>query len=382
VVMIASRASRFSRPEIIPCILIQLGMTVGLVAWAAAVLRRQARRQGESGGAAQPRDYGSMIRLPLPASLEALGAGAAVVAGIAAPGAVGKRRVKDRSVSDNPVLWREIRRPLMARRWQSVLGSFLCIGLLLLTYGILGASGSYNRNPLGEPDLQIGYANIFCGLLTLLVCVLSATMIAGEKESDTWTLLLATPLKARASVVGKVLGVMRRMMWPSVFIAGHFLIFTIFQVIPIEAFLLICWILFAFNSVWIATGVYISLRTRKVTFAVILNLLLPLAAYLVVPLVLMIFSNVFLEHNSDRLPQIVALYAPYFYLTEGISTASDGHAIGAAVYSMPMRIDSKTAGEFFLIVFQVGVAYLAVSAAIIWRTIRHFDRLVGRARQL
>jgi ABC-type transport system involved in multi-copper enzyme maturation permease subunit len=383
VLMISSPMSRFARAEVIPCIIVQLAMTVALVAWAAAVLRRQARRQGESGGAAQG-DYGSMMLPPLPGSLEALSPARPMEPSdsLVQTGRRKKTIFKESSVSDNPVLWREIRRPLMARRWQSVVGSFACIGLLLITYAVIGNAGFSSRNPLSEPDLQIGYAMTFCVLLTLLVCVLSATMIAGEKESDTWTVLLATPLTARAIVLGKVLGVMRRMMWPSVFVVVHFLIFTVCGVIRVTTFWLICWILFVFNSVWIASGVYISLRTKKVTFAVILNLLLPIGAYALVPLFLLIFSNVFLNSNSDRLSQAVLLYAPYYYLGEGISTGGSSSGGSLTSYSMPMRIDAKTEQEFLLIIFVVGVGYLALCAAIIWRTIKRFDQFVGRARQI
>ena len=47
---------------------------------------------------------------------------------------------------------------------------------------------------LDDSELQMVYAVIFNGLYWLLVAVLSATAIAQEKESDTWTLLLTAPL--------------------------------------------------------------------------------------------------------------------------------------------------------------------------------------------
>jgi hypothetical protein len=50
--------------------------------------------------------------------------------------------------------------------------------------------------------------------------------------------------------------------------------------------------MFAFNALWIATGVFLSLWLRKVTLAVIINLLLALFAYLGVLMLLVIFSEV------------------------------------------------------------------------------------------
>ena len=82
----------------------------------------------------------------------------------------------------------------------------MCVILLLVTYALLA-----NVNGLDDEDTQIGYAVVFNGLFMLLVCVLAGTAIAQEKESDTWTLLLATPISGWDIVWGKVLGQLRRL---------------------------------------------------------------------------------------------------------------------------------------------------------------------------
>jgi ABC-type transport system involved in multi-copper enzyme maturation permease subunit len=367
-----------------PCIAIHLSLTLMLVFWSGAVLRRLARKEGESAAtatesAAEP----PPLDVDLVPSSEG-DAAAAAPDSDAAPTVAGGRHVYD-----NPVLWREIRQPLMKKRWQARFGALACLGLLLVTYVCMAATGGAAYRPLADPEAQIGYAVVFCGLLSLLVCVLSATTIAGEKESDTWTLLLVTPTTGRAVVAGKLLGILRRLMWPSILVAGHFLLFTICGVIPVSALLLVLWVLFTFNSVWIATGLYFSLRVQKVTFAVILNLLTPIAVYVLVLVLLAILGNIIDANGPHGIYELALIYNPYPYLASGIDglAARRYYSYGGGGrdalhhFWAPMFGERLTAGEFFAVVLVVGAAYLLISGLIIGHTIYHFDRIVGRARQ-
>ena len=49
--------------------------------------------------------------------------------------------------------------------------------------------------------------------------MLSSTAIANEKESDTWTVLLVSPISAKSIVLGKLVGLLRRLVWPTALIA-------------------------------------------------------------------------------------------------------------------------------------------------------------------
>jgi ABC-type transport system involved in multi-copper enzyme maturation permease subunit len=273
-------------------------------------------------------------------------------------------------VSDNPVLWRELRRPLMSRKWLRILGSIAGV-LLLITYVVLAS-----ESDLGDRDTQIGYAFVFHALILLLACVISATAIAQEKEGDTWMLLLITPMSASEIILGKFRGVLRRMFWPMALVVAHFGVFTALQVISFAAFCVVIWVIVTFNVLWIATGILLSLCIRKVTFAVVLNLMLPIAAYAVVPILLLILGE--WTRSGDDLSELVLYYLPYFY-------------VGMAIDELPIRgFDDRmylpfdhyaTSTEFLLYVFAAGAVYLTVTGLVIWRTIVHFDGIVGRARQ-
>ena len=387
----------------VSCVLVHLSFAGLLVMASAAALRRVARKAGGGTSTSEPadaspaRDYGSPADAPAaPATATSTVNGTAnadgtatVTAGTTAAAiantgagpdadlpaarvpAPQRRRPpagRGREVSDHPVLWREVRRPLMARRWQSVAAGVVSVALLLVTYAVIDSNAGLNHR-----DTHRGYGVVFNGLLWLLTAVLSATAIAQEKESDTWTLLLTTPLSGRSIVWGKVLGLYRRVGWPFALFAGHLLLFGVAGVIDLTGALLAVWVMFSFNTVWVATGLYLSLRVQKVTFAVIVNLLLAVLAYLGVAAVLVIVGETV---GARQLSENVGWYLPYYYIVIGMTHGWPYW--GRDTMYMPGHV-AVTYEEFRLIGTLVGVAHVILAAVILSATAAAFDRIVGRA---
>jgi ABC-type transport system involved in multi-copper enzyme maturation permease subunit len=402
---------------------VHLAMATGLVVFSGVLLRRISRR--EDGGAAGVDPSENIpIAATAPETLAALDAPAppplAPTASAQSPGLLaystpvrpgGSRPDRTRDVPDNPVLWRELRRPLTSRRWQARLFAILSVALLLTSYAVVLSGGG---SGLRDPDAQIGYAIIFHGLLWLLVAVVSATSVAQEKESDTWTLLLTTPITGRSIVFGKAAGLLRRLMWPYVLAVGHLALFTVLGVIRPEAFALALWVLVTFNSIWIATGIYLSLRMRTVTFAVILNLLLAMIAYPGMALSLLLGGELLSSGNSrslgrdpgGRWAEQVMWYLPYSYIAigmNGIERSSGASAIrwygdlrfelpcdplasppepGASSYNGNYYQRRVNFLQFAGVVMTVGLLYVMASFALLLWTAQRFDRIVGRAKQI
>jgi ABC-type transport system involved in multi-copper enzyme maturation permease subunit len=354
------------------CVLFHLALAGAMVLLSAVLLRRMARKENEGVAPQAPAPVGAAAKGE---ELADHNGGTAAGAGARPPPAPAPPQV-----SDNPVLWRELRQPLMARRWQARAASLAVLGMLALLYVLLAASGGSRHSPLADPEPQIGFAVIFCALLNLLMCVVSATAIAHEKESDTWALLLATPLSGRQIVWGKLAGLAKRLMWPSVLIVGHFLVFTVFGVINLTTLCIVLWMTFATNVIWLATGLYLSLRLKTVTFAAILNLLLVALLYGGVAIVVGILGAVLA--GQENWAEVVGLYAPYAYMGTAIERLNrSGNAVWAHRLWMPL-LGQVSWGEFSGWVIKAGCAHLAATALVLWHTIRHFDRIVGRAAQV
>lgn len=276
-----------------------------------------------------------------------------------------------RDVSDNPVRWRELRRPLLARPWQRLLAVVLTIGLLLFSYHSLSRDGF---DGLDEEEVHIAYSFLFTGLFWLISTVLSATAVAHERESDTWTLLIASPLSGRKIILGKLFGVLLKLRYPMLIPLAHLLfVGPLARGMTVEAGLAVLAVMVCFNLPWIAIGMVLSVLCRRVTTAVVLSLLIPLGVMIGTPL---LFSIV--EEVTDRgqLSRQSLWIIPYYWQSEAIEHLGRGGRLSVEVLAGRL-------GELDLLVV-VGLAclgHLVVAAAILWQLVAHFDRIVGRSPQ-
>ena len=252
----------------------------------------------------------------------------------------------------------------MTRTWQRITGAIITVGLLIFVYILLGVN-----NELHREGTQLGFVCIFQGLLLLISTIISATAIAQEQESDTWTVLLASPLSGTSIVLGKVAGTLKRMLWPTMLVVGHFLVFTVAGVINLDTFLLLCMLIVAYNAFFVATGTYFSLRISKVIFAVVMNLAVPIVMYAVVPTVLAIVQEMI---DARQVVDQFLWYLPFYWMCEAIDSQS------AFTHHLEMGL-TVTHGQFLLLAAGIGIAHLAFGALVVWYTILRFDRIVGRA---
>ncbi len=114
-----------------------------------------------------------------------------------APRAVGTSR----TVSDHPVLWRELRQTNVRHAWARWLVAGLCFLVIVLVYVQAG------------PDTSAGAITpgIILALITLFAALSASTgAIAGEAEARTLSSLLNTPLTPSVILGSKVIGAMRR----------------------------------------------------------------------------------------------------------------------------------------------------------------------------
>lgn len=187
-------------------------------------------------------------------------------------------------VSDNPILWRELRQQIFLKPWHARI-AFLGLVLLLLFI--------YSQTGWAEPTVLLVFTAILFALYFFQATVIASNSVAGERESRSLEVLLTTPLSAWDIVLAKWAGSLR-------------------SLLPIPAFyfpfLLICgilsgkynWILlphlFLISTsailFLVATGVWFSVLTRRATVAATLNIILGLALWIALPLVAIALSAI------------------------------------------------------------------------------------------
>ncbi len=108
-----------------------------------------------------------------------------------------------RPVRGSPIVWKELRRPLLPARGRRL----LMVALLVIAAGLAGAGIFFWAEMAFVVFLLI---QVLQFLFVLDVAVSAAMSVVREKEARTWAVLLATPLENREIAKGKAIGILRR----------------------------------------------------------------------------------------------------------------------------------------------------------------------------
>ncbi|MCF7972519.1 MAG: ABC transporter permease subunit [Phycisphaerae bacterium] len=257
--------------------LIMLGMTWVLLALAVRTVRRVALSQA-TGQLAQ--DKKGRWRVSRKQHKDEVQAGAI-------------RRVRGACV-----VWKELRSPLIQGGGKRAWFGFVTAVLVQAGMYIF-----YSREKLLDED----FTHVLCTILFMVIGLLgsiflSATTITSEKETRSWPILLSTPLDDWQILMGKAVGTFRRCLPVWVFLMVHVVLFVGLGYIHPTALIIMPAIL-----VWVivflsGTGLYFGTRSQKTSGAVISNLALILALWLVLPAAVGVF-NIFGRHE-DLLNQV------------------------------------------------------------------------------
>jgi ABC-type transport system involved in multi-copper enzyme maturation permease subunit len=337
------------------CCLVMLALTAGVVLLCAARLRKVSLRQATG-------DHGKAPRM-IPAT----------TARVAAGTHNWPRTAKIRRVSGPPMLWKETRQGLLRGHWRWIvpLGT---LGLLAASYLLIGRD-------MHDGGIQAAYVVILLGLACLLTMILSPTGMTSEREARSLPVLLMTPLSDFSIVMGKVLGVIRRV-WPIwALLMIHVAVMLMLWSEPSRArevyihpvlalhLLLICVYTLAFLC---AVGMLIGTLVRNSTTAVILTLVTALVLWLGVPLLLLPVGH------GEEFTRLSLTWANPFYqaavVTEG---ANRNYSYHQTVYGNQYWTDqdeegryrfdhrTTTGGATRIIAITAG-GFLTVSAFLVW----------------
>jgi len=193
-----------------------------------------------------------------------------------------------RRIKGHPVIWKELRFPLLERRKIATLISiFVCLSLLLITYLLCLAEGI-----LDDEETHMLYAVIFMALGILFTIILPATSITSEKESRSWPLLLTTTIDDRQILFGKFVGILCRCLPIWILLLGHVFIFSLAGYIHpfaiIQMGIPVSWIVVFLSG----SGLYFSSCFKRTTTAVIMNFALAAVIWGVLPLLMSIVASI------------------------------------------------------------------------------------------
>lgn len=265
-----------------------LGLSALVLAWATAVVRKVALRQatGQLEAWFKPKRLKRRNRAPVGAD-----------AGDSPQGAI-------KRVLGPPVIWRELRAPFIqgVDNRNSHIGLAVTIGALAFTY-----LASARAKCLDQSFVHTAYIMLFGFLGTVVNVVFATTRITAEKESQSWLLLLATPLSNGEILFGKAVSAVRRCVPLWGLLAGHMILFVLIGYIHAAAivhlFLLVAWVTCFITG----AGLYFGTRFARTTSAVVAGFSLILGLWAVVPILVGLLSVI---APQSRLPGMLAWAHP------------------------------------------------------------------------
>ncbi len=200
-----------------------------------------------------------------------------------------------REVTGSPVIWKELRAPIIqGGRKAGIAGLAISIAALAFTYGM-----GYKDDLLDEDNTHMSYLVIFVFMGLVSAIVLPATTITSEKETRSWPLLLATILDDWQILLGKAAGVLRRCLPVWIFVAAHTCLFVLAGYIHPVALVHLALIGIGMSVFVTGSGLYFSTLFHRTTAAVVANLALAIALWVVLPVVMQFATLI--THREDLL---------------------------------------------------------------------------------
>ena len=188
-----------------------------------------------------------------------------------------------RRVKGSPVLWKELRAPIIqgAEGRNSIIGLGITIVALLLTYATCA-----KEKCLDADFTHIAYTLMFMLIGLIFNMVLSATCITSEKESRAWPILLATSMNDWQILWGKAVGVFRRCLPIWLLLAGHILLFVSVRYIHPIAIVYLFMLITGMVVFLTCVGIYFSILFKRTTTAVVANFALAVVLWIIIPALL------------------------------------------------------------------------------------------------
>ncbi len=274
---------------------------------------------------------------------------------------------KTRAVTGPPVIWKELRHPMLGRRkFGFIVVGIICLGLLILTYLLCMI-----ENVLDDSETHILFAVIFLTVGLLFTIVLPATCITSEKEARSWPLLLATTLDDREILFGKFIGSVRRCLLAWLLLFGHVIFFSLTGFIhPVAIFqigILVAWIIVFLSG----TGLYFSSRFKHTTTAVIMNFALAGAIWALLPILWAMIVGV--TRSSDNLLETYLDTNPFVHVCVMMDATANKGQLRGYDWIAP---GSLQVGESTILMLIHMAGYMAVGLIFAWRAKCRFRRRI------
>ncbi len=239
------------------------------------------------------------------------------------------------STFHNPVLLKELRSRMRGARAFVVLTAFLLVLAVftLLLYAVVRqgvGSDPLNAGRTIGKALFLGVATVALVQVMIIVPAQSAGAIAGEKERETYDLLLATVLPAWKIVLGKLLAALAYAVLLIVAVVPFMALAFLFGGVTGTELLIALLGLLATALLYGSAGILWSVVSRRTITATVLTQATNVLMLLGLPFLIFVFGSLFL-FRTPQAPSWFATY-PFIYGTGWLLALHPFIALGSAEY--------------------------------------------------
>lgn len=292
----------------------------------------------------------------------------------------GVRQRSSRTVSDTPVLWRELSQPLLRR---PVVGALVLVALCAFCV--------YLFIVLRNERAAAFFVTTLCFSAMLLLQAATSTTggISSEREARTWDVLLTTPLSPAAIILGKLAGSLRSLwLLPTILLLNLFCLGVLSGTLRGITLINVSLALLGPTLLLAALGVRFSLTSRKSSAASTKNTMVALALWVGLPIGAAFLRPVLqLAGLSDQfnslyksIVNVVLAINPFPLVVSSLmgGSASLGSTRSSYFIGDEVSVDPAT---FTLLSLAICSVYTFAAALVTWSTIRSFAKGVGRAEK-
>ncbi|OHB78862.1 MAG: hypothetical protein A2Z25_23770 [Planctomycetes bacterium RBG_16_55_9] len=279
-----------------------------------------------------------------------------------------------RRVNSSPVLWKELRAPMIqgAEGTYSIIGLAVTIVALAITYGACA-----RQRCLDQDFTHVSYAMMFVTVGSIFHIVLAATSITTEKETRAWPILLATSMDDWHILIGKAAGVFRRCLPIWLLLAGHVVLFVLVRYIHPIAIVHLLLFVPGLTIFLTGAGIYFSACCRRTTSAVVATFALAMVLWVIVPAMMGLAA---INRRGEDVLERYACAHPAMQVGVLMTGAGGRYNAQATLsgleYDWPARKGRYGVGQTTGIILTNTVMYVSVGILFAWLAKRRFRRKI------
>lgn len=283
----------------------------------------------------------------------------------------GRRRRRLNRLAWRPIYWREVSRPWIENRFQ--LGILIFVIVTVFGY-------AYWRADLDDAPIHMIIGMGGLATLVLLASVQTTGAISGERDAQTWDVLMTTPVSAWRVVLDKYLASLVRL-WPlGLAIVGHFVFSSLGGYITWSGSAMIVALAAGAPAMYLATGLLLGMWIRKGVVSSVTNIALVLTLWVGVPVLVLLGLEL---SSADGVIQNRILMAMHttspLALMVSVIDSDVMYDYRGASGRFTLGDDHVTRGTMLAVALGNAGVHLALAGAALALARRHFTRASGRS---